>query len=119
VRCHLIATILAPPVSKDKSLGRHDSNLTPPRGGCRGLLVPHPISANQPRTSPYHRWRRVKRQNEHYATIETDRPTGKDQTMADKSPKKTSSKKPGRSVKEKRAAKKSKEASKSAAGSLG
>jgi|GEM_PF-2194539 hypothetical protein len=39
--------------------------------------------------------------------------------MADKSPKKTSTKKPGRSVKEKRAAKKSKEASKSAAGSLG
>jgi hypothetical protein len=39
--------------------------------------------------------------------------------MADKSPKKTSTKKPGRSVKEKRAAKKSKEASKSAAGNLG
>jgi hypothetical protein len=32
--------------------------------------------------------------------------------MGDKSPKKTSTKKPGRSVKEKRAAKKSKEASK-------
>ena len=39
--------------------------------------------------------------------------------MADKSPKKTSTKKPGRSVKEKRAAKKSKEASKSAAGHVG
>jgi len=39
--------------------------------------------------------------------------------MADKSPKKTSTKKPGRSVKEKRAAKKSKEASKSATGHVG
>ncbi len=39
--------------------------------------------------------------------------------MADKSPKKTSTKKPGRSVKEKRAAKKSKEASKSAASHVG
>jgi hypothetical protein len=56
---------------------------------------------------------------ERYARIGIDRPTGKDPTMADKSPKKPSAKKPGRSVKEKRAAKKSKEASKSATGHVG
>ncbi len=54
-----------------------------------------------------------------YATIGINRPMGKDPAMADKSPKKTSNKKPGRSVKEKRAAKKSKEASKAAAGHVG
>jgi hypothetical protein len=56
---------------------------------------------------------------ERYARIVIDRPIRKDPTMADKSPKKPSTKKPGRSVKEKRAAKKSKEASKSAAGHVG